>query len=230
MTKFSEFKNGCLQEIPLQLGVFPFGIAYGILGSEVGLTNIQTYLLSIIIFAGVSQIVFAQLFSTFTPSFIIVGTIGIVNLRHILYGVSLSSYLKKLSLKWRVILSYLITDEAFAISYKRFSEEKKTKYMHFHLLGSGITLWISWQISTLIGIFIGPSIPISLNLEYVIPLSFIAIVVVSINTKIKLIVFIMSALFSILLKDLPWNLWIITSALISIIIGVLISNFRKGIK
>ena len=230
MTKFSEFKNGCFQEIPLQLGVFPFGIAYGILGIEVGLTNIQTYLLSIIIFAGVSQIVFAQLFSTFTPSFMIVGTIGIVNLRHILYGVSLSSYLKKLSLKWRIILSYLITDEAFAISYKRFSEEKKTKYMHFHLLGSGITLWISWQISTLIGIFIGPSIPNSLNLEYVIPLSFIAIVVVSINTKIKLIVFIMSALFSILLRDLPWNLWIITSALISIIIGVLISNFRKGIK
>ena len=230
MTKFSEFKNGCLQEIPLQLGVFPFGIAYGILGIEVGLTNIQTYLLSIIIFAGVSQIVFAQLFSTFTPSFIIVGTIGIVNLRHILYGVSLSSYLKKLSLKWRIILSYLITDEAFAISYKRFSEEKKTKYMHFHLLGTGITLWTSWQISTLIGIFIGPSIPNSLNLEYVIPLSFIAIVVVSINTKIKLIVFIMSALLSILLRDLPWNLWIITSALISIIIGVLISNFRKGIK
>ena len=230
MTKFSEFKNGCLQEIPLQLGVFPFGIAYGILGIEVGLTNIQTFLLSIIIFAGVSQIVFAQLFSTFTPSFMIVGTIGIVNLRHILYGVSLSSYLKKLSLKWRVILSYLITDEAFAISYKRFSEEKKTKYMHFHLLGSGITLWTSWQISTLIGIFIGPSIPNSLNLEYVIPLSFIAIVVVSINTKIKLIVFIMSALFSILLRDLPWNLWIITSALISIIIGVLISNFGKGIK
>ena len=230
MTKFSEFKNGCFQEIPLQLGVFPFGIAYGILGIEVGLTNIQTYLLSIIIFAGVSQIVFAQLFSTFTPSFMIVGTIGIVNLRHILYGVSLSSYLKKLSLKWRMILSYLITDEAFAISYKRFSEEKKTKYMHFHLLGSGITLWTSWQISTLIGIFIGPSIPNSLNLEYVIPLSFIAIVAVSINTKIKLIVFIMSALFSILLRDLPWNLWIITSALISIIIGVLISNFRKGIK
>ena len=230
MTKFSEFKNGCLQEIPLQLGVFPFGIAYGILGIEVGLTNIQTYLLSIIIFAGVSQIVFAQLFSTFTPSFMIVGTIGIVNLRHILYGVSLSSYLKKLSLKWRIILSYLITDEAFAISYKRFSEEKKTKYMHFHLLGTGITLWTSWQISTLIGILIGPSIPNSLNLEYVIPLSFIAIVVVSINTKIKLIVFIMSALLSILLRDLPWNLWIITSALISIIIGVLISNFRKGIK
>ena len=100
--------------------------------------------------------------------------------------------------------------------------------MHFHLLGSGITLWTSWQISTLVGIYIGPSIPESLNLEYVIPLSFIAIVVVSINTKIKLLVFILSALFSIILKDLPWNLWIITSALMSIIIGLLIDKFRKG--
>ncbi|MQF97108.1 MAG: branched-chain amino acid ABC transporter permease, partial [SAR202 cluster bacterium] len=39
MSKVSEFKNGCLQELPLQLGVFPFGIAYGILGIEVGLTS-----------------------------------------------------------------------------------------------------------------------------------------------------------------------------------------------
>ena len=92
MSKASEFKNGCLQEIPLQLGVFPFGIAYGVLGIEVGLTNIQTFLLSIIIFAGVSQIVFAQLISTLTPGFMIAGTVGIVNLRHVLYGISISEY------------------------------------------------------------------------------------------------------------------------------------------
>jgi len=42
------------------------------------------------------------------------------------------------------------------------------------------------------------------------------------------LVFILSALFSIILKDLPWNLWIITSALMSIIIGLLIDKFRKG--
>ena len=71
--------------------------------------------------------------------FMIAGTVGIVNLRHVLYGISVSEYLKKLSLKWKIILSYLITDEAFAISYKRFSQKKQTKYMHFHLLGSGIT-------------------------------------------------------------------------------------------
>ena len=227
MSKFSEFKNGCLQETPLQIGVFPFGIAFGILGIECGLTNLQTILLSSIVFAGVSQIVFAQLISTLTPGFMIIGTVGVVNLRHVLYGISLSEYLKKLSLRWRILLAYLITDEAYAISYKRFSENKKSKNMHYHLLGSGITLWTSWQISTFLGIFIGHFIPESLNLEFAIPLSFIAIIAVSIKDKPKLLVFAISAIFSIVLKDLPWNLWIIVSAIIAIMCGIFISNYRE---
>ena len=84
MSRFVEFKNGCFAEMPLQLGVFPFGLAFGILGAESGLTQLQTFLLSSIVFAGASQIVFAQLIATVTPASIIIGTVGIVNLRHIL--------------------------------------------------------------------------------------------------------------------------------------------------
>lgn len=227
MSKFSEFKNGCIELIPLQIGVFPFGIAFGILGNESGLTNLQTFLLSSIIFAGVSQIVFAQLIAALTPGFIVVATVGIVNLRHILYGITLSEYLKNLPLKWRLLLAYLITDEAFAISQKRFSEKKKNNNMHYHLLGSGLTLWTSWQISTFLGIFVGHFIPDSLNLEFAIPLSFIAIVAISIKDKPKLLVFVVSALLSVIFKDLPWNLWIIVSAIIGIFVGIFFSNIRK---
>ena len=146
MSRFLEFKNGCFAEMPLQLGVFPFGLAFGILGAESGLTQFQTFLLSSIVFAGASQIVFAQLIATVTPASIIIGTVGIVNLRHILYGISLSEYLRELPLRWRLLLAYLITDESFAVSYKRFSENEKTKNFHYHLLVSGLTLWFSWQI------------------------------------------------------------------------------------
>tara|TARA_Y100000814_G_scaffold261683_1_gene213002 strand:+ start:619 stop:1311 length:693 start_codon:yes stop_codon:yes gene_type:complete len=227
MTKFSEFKNGCLSEMPLQIGVFPFGLAFGILGVESGLSQLQTLLLSSIVFAGASQIVFAQLTSTMTPASIIIGTVGIVNLRHVLYGISLSEYLRDLPLRCRLVLAYLITDESFAVSYKRFSEEKKTTSMHYHLLGSGLTLWFSWQIATFLGIFVGHFVPESLNLEFAIPLTFIAIIAISIKDKPRLTVFLISALMAIILKDLPWNLWIIGSALIAISAGVLFSNLRK---
>jgi len=227
MSRFLEFKNGCFAEMPLQLGVFPFGLAFGILGAESGLTQLQTFLLSSIVFAGASQIVFAQLTATMTPAPIIIGTVGIVNLRHILYGISLSEYLKELPFRWRWILAYLITDESFAVSYKRFSENEKTKNMHYHLLGSGLTLWISWQIATFLGIFAGHFVPESLNLEFAIPLTFIAVVAISIKDKPKLAVFLISALMAVILKDLPWNLWIIGSALIAIAAGVLLSNLGK---
>ena len=113
------------------------------------------------------------------------------------------------------------------VSYKRFSENEKTKNMHYHLLGSGLTLWFSWQIGTLLGIFTGHFVPESLNLAFAIPLTFIAVVGISIKDKPKLAVFLISALMAVILKDLPWNLWIIGSALIAIAAGVLLSNLGK---
>ena len=63
MKKIEVFKQGVLEELPLQLGVFPFGIIYGIMAIESGLTPIQAFLMSSIIFGGASQIAFVQLIS-----------------------------------------------------------------------------------------------------------------------------------------------------------------------
>ena len=62
-----EFMAGVLEELPLQLGVAPFGLVFGILGIESGLSPIQTICLSLILFGGASQIVFAQLITAATP-------------------------------------------------------------------------------------------------------------------------------------------------------------------
>ena len=64
MTKWKVFKEGVFEELPLQVGVFPFGIIYGIMAIETGLTPLQAFLMSSIIFGGASQIVFLQLLSS----------------------------------------------------------------------------------------------------------------------------------------------------------------------
>ena len=66
-TKLEHFKSGIIQELPLQIGVFPFGLIYGILAIESGLSILQTFLMSSIIFAGASQIVFAQFYLLVSP-------------------------------------------------------------------------------------------------------------------------------------------------------------------
>ena len=43
MNKWTIFRQGVFEELPLQLGVFPFGIIYGIMAIESGLTPLQSF-------------------------------------------------------------------------------------------------------------------------------------------------------------------------------------------
>ena len=162
----AEFWLGVRHELPLQLGVIPFGLVFGILGLTSGLTSLQTILLSSILFGGASQVVFAQLWAAGVPPLVVGGSVGVVNLRHVLYSASMAQYLRHLPLRWRILLGYLLTDEAYAVSIKRFRDGPDSPYQHYHLLGSGVTLWVAWQASTLIGVLGGTTIPVSWSVSY----------------------------------------------------------------
>src|SRR5512133_1104919 len=137
------FIEGVRAEVPLLIGVFPFGMIYGALALN----------------AGSSQFVTAQLVTENAPGFVIIVTIAVVNLRHMLYSASLAPYLKDLSLKWKVVLSYLLTDEAYAPSILKYEETGVKPFSHWFVLGAGLALWSTWQISTAFGIFLGTAIP-----------------------------------------------------------------------
>ena len=227
MKKIEVFKQGIIEELPLQLGVFPFGIIYGIMAIESGLTPMQAFLMSSIIFGGASQIAFVQLISNTSSLGVIVTTVGAINSRHFLYSISMVEYLKTLSIKWRIVLAYLLTDEAYAISIRRFIIEPNRPFLHFHLLGTGITLFLSWQISTLMGVFLGGDLPQFLDLQFIIPLTFIAIIVPMIKSISTFLVVISSAFSSLILKSLDISFWIILSGIIGVVIGLASSKFDK---
>ena len=227
MKKLEVFKQGIFEELPLQLGVFPFGIIYGIMAIESGLTPVQTFLMSSIIFGGASQVAFVQLISSNAPFGVIVTTVTAINSRHFLYSISMMEYLKSLSLKWRIVLAYLLTDEAYAISIRKFINEPNISFLHFHLLGTGITLFLSWQTSTLMGVLLGGDLPQFLDLQFIIPLTFIAIIVPMINSISTFLVVIASAFSGLILKSLDINFWIIVSGIIGVVIGLASSRLDK---
>ena len=227
MKKLKIFKQGILEELPLQLGVFPFGVIYGVMAIESGLTPMQAFLMSSIIFGGASQIAFVQLISNATPFGVIVTTVSAINSRHFLYSISMMEFLKNLSLKWRVILGYLLTDEAYAISIRRFINEPNTSFLHFHLLGTGITLFLSWQISTLTGVLLGGDLPQFLDLQFIIPLTFIAIIIPMIKSVSTFLVVISSAFSGLIFKNLDISFWIIISGFIGVLVGIASNKLDK---
>jgi len=212
---------------PYMLSVIPFGIICGAIGVEMGFNPYLVYAMSIIIFGGASQIVFLQLLSGGASTFIAVTSVGVINSRHLLYGAVLSEYLEKLTLLKKLIISYFIVDQGFAESNEFLKKNKDQKNKHYHLLGTGITLWICWQISTILGIILGSFIPEELGLKFAVPLTFIAILVNELRKIDHVIVIFVSGISSLLFFDAPLKSYIIISPIIALFAASIVLRFKK---
>ena len=115
-SKSKIFFKGFVEVSPHFLSVVPFGIIFGAIGVELGFGPYVTYVTSVIIFGGASQIVFLQLISGGASALVAITSVAVINSRHILYGAVLSEFLEKLSILKKMIISYFLTDQAFASS------------------------------------------------------------------------------------------------------------------
>jgi len=220
----SEFISGVKAELPIMLGVIPFGMIYGVVAMGAGLPAGVAQAMSSIVFAGSAQFVAAQLFGTGTPGLVIVLTAFVVNLRHMLYSASVAPYVKRLDAKWKCLLAYLLTDEAYAVVITRYSRD--TAYpaappnRQWYFLGAGLTLWSTWQASTAVGILLGTQIPSSWALDFTLALTFIALVVPALDDRPSVAAALAAGVIAVMTAGLPYKLGLMLAAIIGIVIGL----------
>jgi 4-azaleucine resistance transporter AzlC len=219
-----KFWDGVRAEFPLLIGVFPFGMIYGALALNAGLSALASQMMSSIVFAGSAQFVTAQLVKDAAPGLVIILTIAVVNLRHMLYSASLAPYLKDLSLKWKFLLSYLLTDEAYAPTILKYEADGVNKTSHWFLLGAGFSLWFIWQTSTALGVFLGAAIPESMPLDFALPLTFIAMVVPALKNRAMVAAALSAGVVALLAYALPFKLGLILAAFAGIIVGTVMEG------
>jgi 4-azaleucine resistance transporter AzlC len=220
----SSFWAGVRAELPLLIGVFPFGLIYGALALSSGLSPAAAQLMSSIVFAGSSQFAVAQLVRGAAPAVVIVVTIAMINLRHMLYSASMAPYVKDLSTRWKSLLAYLLTDEAYAATVIHYQEYGATSTSHWFFLGAGLALWTTWQISSALGIFLGAALPASWPLDFALPVTFIAMVVPALKARPVIAAALSSGAVSLLVYGLPYKLGFILAALLGIAVGMLLER------
>lgn len=220
MDKSNEFWQGIKAELPILVGVIPFGMIYGISALNAAMSPIDAQAMSSIVFGGASQFVLVQLIQANAPLAVMLATGFVVNLRHALYSASLSPYTRHLSLGWKVILSYLLTDEAYAVTITHYNQPGENPHKHWYFLGAGLTLWSGWQLSTALGIFLGTQIPTAWGLDFTLPLTFIAIVVPSLKDRASVLAALAAAVTAVLANAMPYKLGVLTAALVGITVGL----------
>ena len=226
-SNFKIFLKGIVDVSPLMMPVVPFGLIFGVLAIDIGFTPLETMGMSLIVFGGASQIVLLQLFSGGASSLVIISSVGAVNSRHLLYGAVVSEHLSDLKLIWKIIISYFLIDQAFAIS-NEYLKKNKNRNRYFHLVGGGATCWVIWQSTTLLGIILGASIPEKLGLSFAVPLTFLALLVNDFRKFINVIVIIISGTVATLgYNYIPFKAYVIVAALAGLLTAVILTKTIK---
>ena len=226
-TPTAEFLSGVRGELPILVGVIPFGMIYGVIAIGAGLPPVTAQAMSLIVFAGSAQMLMAQLYGLGAPALVMLLAAVIVNLRHVLYSASMAPYLRKLSGPWKWLLAYLLTDEAYAVTiihYHKPQPASTSDYRHFFLLGSGLALWSTWQLSTAAGILLGTQVPASWGLEFTLTLTFIGLVVPSIKDRAGAVAAIAAGVAALLTFTLPLNLSLVIGAVAGIVAGLIVER------
>ena len=228
-SNFKIFLKGITDVSPLMIPVVPFGLIFGILSIDIGFSPLATMGMSLIIFGGASQIILLQLFSGGASSLVIISSVGAVNSRHLLYGAVISEHVSDLKLIWKIIISYFLIDQAFAVSNEYFKKYKE-KNKYFHLIGGGFTCWVVWQTTTFLGIILGAAIPEKLGLSFAIPLTFLAILVNDFRKFINVLVILVSGLVATLgFNYIPYKAYVIVAALTGLFVAMVLTKIIKKI-
>jgi 4-azaleucine resistance transporter AzlC len=226
-TRRREFWRGVRDESPILLGVAPFGLIFGALAINANISIPIAQAMSSIIFAGASQIIAAQMIGAGASVLVIILVVFVVNLRHALYSASVAPHVQHLSPAWKIILAYLLTDEAYAVTISHYNKEGDPAKKHWYFLGSGLTLWSTWQVTTALGIFIGAQLPQSWPLDFVLPLTFIALVVPALKDKAGVAAAVTAGLVGMFTLGFPFKTGLLVAAFMGILIGLLLEGRPK---
>jgi predicted branched-subunit amino acid permease len=190
----AELLAGARSVAPMLVGVIPFGLVAGATPATTGLGGGVSIGLSTIVFAGASQLAAADALADGGSALVAVIAACTINLRLLLYSASLAPHLAEVPLRRRLLIGYLLTDQAYAVSITRWTAEADVEAaggpqapglaqkVPFYF-GAAVLLWANWQICTIVGVLIGAAVPDSLPLDFAVPLVFLVLLVPAITSR-----------------------------------------------
>ncbi len=222
----ADFFAGARAALPILLGVSPFAMICSVAGVSVGLTPFEAAGMSVVVFAGASQLAVLQLMQAGSPWLIMVLTAWIINLRFTMYSAALASFLQNLPTWKKVPLAYMLSDQAFGVSMARFAGNPPARPDWFFFGAAGI-IWFTWQVSAVIGALLGTLVPASWGFDFAFPLSFMALMFGALRDRPAVVAALTAGVAAVLARGLPNNLWLVLAAVLGIAAGLLAETLAR---
>lgn len=215
------FWLGFRDAFPFLLIVVPFGLLFGVVGKEAGLTLLQVMAFSGLVVAGASQFAAVALLTDHAPLIIVLLTAIAVNLRMMMYSAALVPHFGRAPLGLRAVLAYFLIDQTFAMADNKFAGAPGMNLGQKIAYFSG-AFWFMmplWIVATYAGAVFGAAIPPEFALDFAVPICFLALSAPSMRRFPYFVAGCVSIAGTLALHFVPFRLGLIIAAVVAMIVG-----------
>lgn len=231
---------GVRASVPLLLGLVPFGLVAGVAAVDAGLSPLQAVGLSVVVFAGASQLAAVDLLGRDASLAVVVLTATIINLRMSMYSASIAPHFAAFRRRWRVLCAYLLTDMSYALAIATFTDgggsdgegdgngttasdavdPADPTHRRGYYLGAAATIWAVWQVATVAGVVVGARIPDRWGVGFAVPLVFLGLLVPDLTDRPRALAALVGGSVAVIGAGWPLNLGLVGGALAGVAAGV----------
>ena len=206
---------------PVLVGTIPFGFVAGVAAVSAGMSPLEGMALSLS-FSGIAQLVTSQLVAAQSPVIVTVAAAFVVSLRFLMYSAAMAPHVAHLPRRTRALISYLMTDQSFASTLRRYGEAGDKRHAHWHFFGASLTLYTTWQAAVAFGVAVGAQVPAAWSLDFAVTLSFVALLVPAVRTRADLAAAVVAGAVALLAAGLPYRLALVAASMAGIAAGMAI--------
>jgi len=222
----ADLRAGVRDVSPLLLGIAPFALIAGIAAVDAGLGLAEAVGMSVIVFAGASQLAALDLIGSNAPLAVVVGTAVVINLRVLMYSASIAPHFADYDRRLRAGLAYVLTDQSYALSVAEFeSNPGRSRWRYY--LGTAAALWVVWQVGTVVGVVVGAGVPDAWGLTFAVPLVFLALLVPAMKDRPTTTAGVAAGVVAVAAGGFPLNLGLLAGAVSGIVVGLLTEVFGE---
>ena len=225
-----EFAKGARDLAPQALGIAAWGLMTGVAMAKSGMSLVECVVMTLVVFAGSSQLAAIPLIVAGAPAWVILATGFCVNLRFVVFSLHLRPFLIHLPLWRRLGHGYLTADVSYVLFTKRFTQPGDTPQdklaQEAYLAGNDGLNWFSWVTSRLVGITLANGIPPAWGLGFAGILCLLGIQCSLASSRMRILSSVVAGAAAVAAYALPLKLNIVVAIAVAVILCLTVERVR----
>ena len=210
-----EFREGMRATASVAPGIAAWGLMTGVAMVKSGMSVIEAVAMTLLVYAGSSQLAAIPLIVAGAPAWVIWATGFCVNLRFVVFSLHLRSYLMHLPRWRRLVNGFLTADLSYAVFTSRFPQPAQDPpgqlAQESFLAGNYFVTWVAWTGASLLGVALGNAIPSAWGLGFAGVLCSLA------NTRLRLLSAAIAGAAAVAAYALPFKLNIVAAIAVAVL-------------